>query len=63
MFAEGEVIGEAGVYGGTQSVAQAGAGGPVSLPVPTEAEQRIVARIVYEGPVVAPVRRAFRSER
>jgi len=55
MFAKGAAIGEVGVYGGTQSSLKLRAGGPVSLPVPTEAEQRIVARIVYQGPVAAPV--------
>jgi serine-type D-Ala-D-Ala carboxypeptidase (penicillin-binding protein 5/6) len=56
LFAEGQAIGEAKLFGGAQgSVALTGAR-LVSLLVPRGSTDRIVARIVYTGPVRAPVR-------
>jgi D-alanyl-D-alanine carboxypeptidase (penicillin-binding protein 5/6) len=55
LFAEGEVVGEASVYGGAKSGVDLRAGGPVNIFVPITNSDRLVARIVYRGPVVAPV--------
>jgi D-alanyl-D-alanine carboxypeptidase (penicillin-binding protein 5/6) len=56
LFAEGQIIGSARVFGGTQtSVALAGAGA-ISILVPRNSHDRISAKIVYTGPVRAPVR-------
>ncbi|MCO6050611.1 D-alanyl-D-alanine carboxypeptidase [Mesorhizobium sp. RP14(2022)] len=55
VFAEGEMVGEASVYGGTKSTVALKAGGPVSLFVPVANRDKLVARIEYQGPVRAPV--------
>ena len=56
LFAEGQAIGYAKVFGGAQgSVPLVGAGGMVSVLVPRNTTDKIVARIVYTGPVRAPV--------
>jgi serine-type D-Ala-D-Ala carboxypeptidase (penicillin-binding protein 5/6) len=55
VFAEGETVGEASVYGGTKSTVALKAGGPVSLFVPVANRDKLVARIEYQGPVRAPV--------
>ena len=55
LFAEGQTIGEAKVYGGeTGSVPLVGPGA-INLMVPRNTNERIVARIVYTGPVRAPI--------
>jgi serine-type D-Ala-D-Ala carboxypeptidase (penicillin-binding protein 5/6) len=55
LFAENEVVGEAQVYGGAKSGVSLKAKGPVAIFVPITNKDRLVARIVYEGPLVAPV--------
>ncbi|MBE7185489.1 MAG: D-alanyl-D-alanine carboxypeptidase [Methylobacterium mesophilicum] len=55
VFAEGETVGEASVYGGMKSTVALKAGGPVSLFVPVANRDKLVARIEYQGPVRAPV--------
>ncbi|WP_455189954.1 D-alanyl-D-alanine carboxypeptidase family protein [Foliimonas ilicis] len=55
LFAQGETVAEAGVYGGEKSKINLVAKGPVSIFVPITNRDRLVARIVYEGPLVAPV--------
>ena len=55
LFADDEVVGEAQVYGGEKSGVALKAKGPVSIFVPITNSDRLIARIVYEGPVVAPV--------
>lgn len=55
IFAEGEVIGEAQVFGGDKAGVALKAKGPVDIFVPTANPDRITARIVYKGPVSAPV--------
>ena len=47
VFAEGESVGEASVFGGAK--------GPVNLLVPRGSSERLAARIVYRGPLQAPV--------
>lgn len=55
IFAAGEVVGEAKTFGGAKSGVALRAEGPVSILVPLENRDRLIARIVYEGPVVAPI--------
>jgi D-alanyl-D-alanine carboxypeptidase (penicillin-binding protein 5/6) len=55
LFAEGETVGEAQVYGGAKSGVALKANGPISIFVPITNRDRLTARIVYEGPVIAPV--------
>jgi serine-type D-Ala-D-Ala carboxypeptidase (penicillin-binding protein 5/6) len=55
LFAENEAVGEAQVYGGAKSGVLLRAKGPVAIFVPITNKDRLVARIVYEGPLVAPV--------
>ncbi|HVX98529.1 MAG TPA: D-alanyl-D-alanine carboxypeptidase family protein [Pseudorhodoplanes sp.] len=57
LFADGQAIGDARVYGGTRSSVPLVASGPVDLLVPRNLTEKIVARIVYRGPVMAPVRK------
>lgn len=57
MFAAGETIGEASVFGGTSWTVPLVADGPVRLPVRTDSKDQLQARIVYDGPLPAPVRR------
>lgn len=56
LFAEGVPVGSAKVFGGDRPRVQLKAAGPVSLLVPVDSEERIAARIVYQGPLVAPVK-------
>jgi D-alanyl-D-alanine carboxypeptidase (penicillin-binding protein 5/6) len=56
LFAEGEAVADAKVYGGTQSRVPVTAKGIVKLMVPRGSSDRITAKMVYTGPVKAPVR-------
>jgi D-alanyl-D-alanine carboxypeptidase (penicillin-binding protein 5/6) len=55
LFGEGQSIGDARLYGGTQFSVPLAAPGAVSLLIPRGSTDRILARIVYTGPVRAPV--------
>jgi D-alanyl-D-alanine carboxypeptidase (penicillin-binding protein 5/6) len=55
LFGQDEVVGEAQVYGGAKSGVALKAKGPISIFVPITNRDRLIARIVYQGPVVAPV--------
>jgi D-alanyl-D-alanine carboxypeptidase (penicillin-binding protein 5/6) len=55
LFSEGEAIGDAKLYGGATGRVPLTAGKAVKLLVPRNASEKIIARIVYTGPVVAPV--------
>ena len=55
LFAEGQTIGYAKVFGGASGSVPLVATGPVRIMVPKAGSGRIVARIVYTGPVPAPV--------
>jgi serine-type D-Ala-D-Ala carboxypeptidase (penicillin-binding protein 5/6) len=55
LFADGETIGDARLYGGAQWSVPLTATGAVSLLVPRGSTDRILARVVYTGPVRAPV--------
>jgi serine-type D-Ala-D-Ala carboxypeptidase (penicillin-binding protein 5/6) len=56
LFAEGQNIGEAKVFGGDQSYVHLVApSGLVKLMMPRNTNDRLLARIVYTGPVPAPI--------
>lgn len=55
IFAGDAVIGRAEVYGGSQSAVPLKAKGPVDIFLPITNRDRLKARIVYDGPLSAPV--------
>jgi D-alanyl-D-alanine carboxypeptidase (penicillin-binding protein 5/6) len=55
LFAEGETVGEAKVFGGSKARVALTGERPISLLVPRGGNDKIVARIVYMGPIPAPV--------
>ncbi len=56
LFADGETLGSAKVYGGANGYVPLKADGPVKIMVPKDGGERLLARIVYTGPVQAPLR-------
>lgn len=55
IFAAGETIGEASVYGGEKDRVKLRAAEPVSILVPVAETDQISAAVVYEGPIPAPI--------
>ena len=55
LFAEGQIIGEARLFGGSSQNVPLIAPGVISLLIPRGTSERILAKIVYTGPVPAPV--------
>ncbi|UCI33562.1 D-alanyl-D-alanine carboxypeptidase family protein [Mesorhizobium sp. B4-1-4] len=55
IFARDEVIGEAQVFGGAKSGVTLKAKGPIDIFLPITNRDKLTARIVYTGPVAAPV--------
>lgn len=55
LFAEGQNIGSAKVFGGTAGYVPLAAPSVISLLVPRNSEQQLTARIDYTGPVAAPI--------
>lgn len=56
LFDKGEVIGSASVYGGAKGSVDLVADVPVRVMIPRGATERLNGRIVWQGPIVAPVR-------
>jgi len=56
LFAKGQVLGSAKVYGGAVGHVPLKASAPVRLMVQKAGGDRLIARIVYTGPVPAPVK-------
>jgi D-alanyl-D-alanine carboxypeptidase (penicillin-binding protein 5/6) len=56
LFAEGQHVADAKVYGGTQGRVPVVAKGVVKVMVQRGANEKISARMVYTGPIKAPVR-------
>ena len=54
LYAAGEIIGEAQVYGGEQDVPVTGKE-PVSIYIPIGNRDKLRARISYNGPLVPPI--------
>ena len=57
LFAEGQTVGEAKVFGGDSSYVPLVGPGTVRVMMPRNTNDRLTARIVYTGPVPAPVAR------
>jgi D-alanyl-D-alanine carboxypeptidase (penicillin-binding protein 5/6) len=57
LFAEGQTIGTAKVYGGADGSVPLIAPGQVRVMMPKSGGDRLIARIVYNGPVPAPVQK------
>jgi serine-type D-Ala-D-Ala carboxypeptidase (penicillin-binding protein 5/6) len=55
VFQAGEVVGGAKVYGGARSEAPLAADGEVRILAPRNSSERFTGRIVYTGPLIAPV--------
>lgn len=55
LFAEGQTVGEAKLFGGAQGRVPLVGAGPIKIMLPKNSNDRIVARLVYRGPVRAPV--------
>lgn len=56
LFAKDAVVGQARVYGGASPTVPLKATGAVAILLPVEGKERLSARIVYHGPVTAPVK-------
>src|SRR4051812_4926595 len=57
LFEPGTEIASAKIYGGDQGSVPLVTTGPIKLMVPKNASQRVLARVVYSGPVRAPVQK------
>jgi D-alanyl-D-alanine carboxypeptidase (penicillin-binding protein 5/6) len=55
LFAEGQTIGDARLYGGARGRVPLVANGSVRLLVPRNSSEHVLARVVYTGPVRAPI--------
>lgn len=55
IFAKDEVVGEAQVFGGAKSGVALKAKGPVDIFLPITNRDKLTAKIVYSGPVAAPI--------
>lgn len=55
LFNAGEILGSAKVYGGSTGYVPLQADGPVTVMVPKKGGETLIARIVYTGPVPAPL--------
>lgn len=55
LFASGEIVGEASVYGGEKGRVALRSKSAISLLVPRGSSERLAARIVYRGPLMVPV--------
>ncbi|MEA2834966.1 MAG: hypothetical protein QOG66_3168 [Methylobacteriaceae bacterium] len=55
IFAAGEAVGSAKVYGGERGDVPLLASGPVKILLPRGSGEKLSGRIVYDGPLIAPV--------
>jgi len=60
LFAGGQTVGSAKVYGGEDGYVPLRSSAPVRVMVPKNGNDRLIARIVYQGPVPAPVKEGQR---
>jgi D-alanyl-D-alanine carboxypeptidase (penicillin-binding protein 5/6) len=60
LFAEGETVGEAKLYGGTKGKVALVSPTAVRLLVPRALTEKLSAKVVYSGPVPAPVEKGQR---
>jgi serine-type D-Ala-D-Ala carboxypeptidase (penicillin-binding protein 5/6) len=61
VFADGEVIGNASVYGGSASSVGLIAKTPVDVYIPANNPDRLSARIIYRWPLAAPVEAGYQA--
>jgi D-alanyl-D-alanine carboxypeptidase (penicillin-binding protein 5/6) len=57
LFAEGQTVGEAKVFGGEKGYVPLVGAAAVRLMVPRGVNEKIIARVVYKGPLAAPVQK------
>ncbi|HEU6442862.1 MAG TPA: D-alanyl-D-alanine carboxypeptidase family protein [Microvirga sp.] len=57
LFAEGQVVGEAQVYGGSRRSLPLVSQKPIRVLVPRGDGERVTARIIYTGPLKAPIQK------
>ena len=55
LFDDGEILGQASVYGGIKSGVDVVGNGPVEIYLPIGNRDKLKARIVYTGPIMPPV--------
>jgi D-alanyl-D-alanine carboxypeptidase (penicillin-binding protein 5/6) len=55
LFAEGQTVSEAKVFGGEKGYVPLVGAGPIRLMVPRTSNEKIIAKVTYTGPVPAPV--------
>jgi D-alanyl-D-alanine carboxypeptidase (penicillin-binding protein 5/6) len=60
LFAEGQELGEAKVFGGDKGSVPLVASDAVRVMVPKSGGEKLIARIIYQGPVAAPVKAGMR---
>lgn len=63
LFAEGDAVTQAKVFGGAQSSVALVARGPVDLLVARASQERISAKVTYRGPLRAPVAKGAEAGR
>jgi serine-type D-Ala-D-Ala carboxypeptidase (penicillin-binding protein 5/6) len=57
LFAEGQYVGEAKLFGGAQRYVPLVGKDEIRIVLPKDSNERLIARIVYTGPVRAPVQK------
>jgi serine-type D-Ala-D-Ala carboxypeptidase (penicillin-binding protein 5/6) len=57
LFAQGETVGEAKLYGGEKGKVPLVSPVPIKLLVPRALSEKLSAKVVYSGPVAAPVQK------
>lgn len=55
VFTKGEIVGEASVYGGTVNTVPVAADHDISLLVETSGSEKLSAKLLYDGPLAAPI--------
>jgi D-alanyl-D-alanine carboxypeptidase (penicillin-binding protein 5/6) len=55
LFAEGQYVGAAKLFGGAQGSVPLIGNGEIRIMLPKDSKERLTARVVYTGPVRAPV--------
>ncbi|MCS0503587.1 D-alanyl-D-alanine carboxypeptidase family protein [Ancylobacter mangrovi] len=55
LFKPGQIVGEATLYGGARGGAPLTGTGPIRIVVPRDGNERVTARIRFQGPIPAPV--------
>jgi D-alanyl-D-alanine carboxypeptidase (penicillin-binding protein 5/6) len=63
LFAQGETVGEAQVFGGDRRALPLTSPKPIRVLLPRGSSDRLTARIVYQGPVMAPIQKGTQVAR